>query len=107
MPPAVVNDSARAMMARLAEWRDDISGLLVTAGTSTAYTLTTNQGLQSTPNDGQLVAFSPHVGNGTSPTLQVDGGTAFPLQTNPGVVPFATLIQGTPYFAKFSASASA
>lgn len=108
MPPGLVNDSARAMMARLAEFRDDTSGLLLTAGTSTAYTVTTNQGLAATPNDGQLIAFSPHTGNGPSPTLSADGGTAFPIQTNPGsAIPTATLIQGTPCFAKFSLSSLA
>ena len=37
MAPSAVNDSARAMMARTAEWRDDISGTITTAGTSTAW----------------------------------------------------------------------
>src|SRR3990167_9448888 len=40
--PSSVNDSARAMMARIAEWYADTSGNLVLGGTSTAYTLTTN-----------------------------------------------------------------
>lgn len=107
-PPSSVNDSGRAMMARLAEFRDDTSGLLVTGGVATAYTLTSNQGLPSTPNDGQLIAFTPNAGNGASPTLQVDGGTAFPIQTSPGVaVVSGVLVAGTPYWAKFSASASA
>jgi microcystin-dependent protein len=106
--PSSVNDSARAMMAGLASFRDDTSGLLVSAGTSTAYTLTSNQGLPSTPNDGQLIAFSPNVTNGAAPTLQVDSGTVFPIQTSPGVaIPAATLIAGTPYVLKFSASAVA
>lgn len=107
-PPASVNDSARAMMARVAEFRDDTSGLLATGGTATAYTLTTNQGLAATPNDGQLIAFSPHIANGTSATLAADGGGAFPLQSNPGVaLPSASLLLGSPYFAKFSVGSSA
>src|SRR5260370_28454161 len=64
MPPAQLNDSGRAEMARLAEYRDDTSGLLLTAGTSTAYTVTTNQGLPATPNDGQLIVVTFHTGNG-------------------------------------------
>lgn len=108
MPPASVNDSGRAMMARLAEYRDDVSGSLTTAGTSTAYTLTTNQGFASPPNNGQLVCFVPHVTNGAAPTLATDGGTAFPLQTSPGVaVISASLIQGTPYAASYNSSQGA
>ncbi len=109
MSPSSVNDSARAMMARSAEERDDVSGKLVTAGTSTAYTLTTNQGLQTpTPVDGQLIAFTMSVTNGVAPTLAVDGGTALPIQTAPSVaVGAATLISGTPYTVKYSLSAAA
>lgn len=107
-PPASVNDSGRAMMARLAEYRDDTSGLLATGGTSTAYTLTTNQGLASTPTDGQLIAFTPHTTNGASATLTADSGSTFPLQSAATVaLAAASLVQGTPYAAKFNASAGA
>ena len=107
-PPASVNDSARAMMARLAEFRDDTSGLLTTGGNSTAYTLTTNQGLSATPNDGQLIVFSPHTTNGTNATLRADAGNIYPIQSAPGTAaPAASLVQGTPYPAKFNASQGA
>ena len=46
MAPSQVNDSARAMMAAVAKWRDDIGGTITTAGTSTAYTVTTKSGLR-------------------------------------------------------------
>jgi microcystin-dependent protein len=106
--PSSVNDSARAMMSVLAQFRDDTSGLLATAGSSTAYTVTTNQGLAATPNDGQLIAITPNVTNGAGVTLQADAGGTFPIQTAPGVaVPAATLIAGTPYTLKYSASAVA
>lgn len=105
MAPSAVNDSCRAIMARLAEFRDDTSGLLTTAGTATAYTLATNQGLPTIPPDGQLIAFTPHATNGLAPTLTADGGTTYPIQTSPGVaVSFGSLVQGTPYSAKFSLS---
>lgn len=108
MSPSAVNDSARAEMSRIAEWRDDFSGKLVTSGTSTAYTLTTNQGFSATPNDGQLIAFRPHVNNGTSATLRTDGGNIYPLQTSPGTaVAPNTLVLGTPYSAIFNSSQGA
>lgn len=108
MPPALVNDSGRAMMARTAEFRDDTSGLLVTAGTSTAYTVTTNQGLTATPNDGQLIVVSFHTVNGAAATLAADLGTAFPLQGAPGVaLPSGTLVANVPYPLKFRTASSA
>lgn len=106
--PSIVNDNTRALMARVAEWRDDESGLLVTSGTSTAYTLTTNQGLPSTPNDGQLIVFSPHVTNGAAATLAADGGTAFPFQSSPGNALGASAFTAMiPYQFKFRAASSA
>ena len=109
--PSSVNDSARAMMAQLANYRDDISGLLVTGGTSTAYTVTTNSGLcpvTSTPSDGQLLSITMNATNGASPTLTADTCSAFPIQSSPGAaVPAATLINGSPYSMKFSVANSA
>lgn len=109
MSPSSVNDSARAMMARSAEQRDDVSGLLATGGTSTAYTVATNQGLNTpTPTDGQMIAVTMNATNGVSPTLAADGGTAFAIQTSPGVaVAAGTLVSGTPYTLKFSTANSA
>ena len=79
MPPSVINDSARAMMARLAEQANDTSGLLVTTGGPTAYTVTTNQGFPNPPINGQVIGLTFNVSSGTSPTLAVDGGTAYPI----------------------------
>lgn len=108
MSPSSVNDSARAMMARAAEYRDDISGLLATAGTSTAYTVTTNQGLNAVPNDGQLLAITVNATNGPAPSLTADGGTTYPIQTSSGVaVSSGVLVAGTPYTVKFSSANSA
>lgn len=101
--PSSVNDSARALMARLADYRDDISGSITTGGTSTAYTITTNQGFDATPVTGQLIAFTPHTTNAASATLTADGGTAFAIQQTPGsAIGAGVLVQGTPYTAKFT-----
>lgn len=69
--PSTINNSARAMMAAIAKWRDDMSGNLVTGGTSTAYTLTTNQ-VYTALTDGISVTCRMSATNGASPTLNVD-----------------------------------
>jgi microcystin-dependent protein len=109
MAPSAVNDSARAMMASLAGYRDDTAGAIATGGTSTAYTLTTYEVFDSLAHmDGQVVAFTPHATNGAgSPnvTLNVDGLGAKSIQLSPGVeIPAGTLIQGSPYVALYNAS---
>src|SRR5882762_3012895 len=72
--PSSVNDSARAMMARVAEYRDDTSGSLTTGGTSTAYTVTTNENFTTLALlDKQAITIVPHVTSGAAPTLAVDG----------------------------------
>lgn len=104
--PSSVNDSARAMMARTAEYRDDISGSLITGGTSSAYTLTTNQGGLSAPATGTMIAFTVNSTNAANATLAVDGGTAYPIQSSVGVgIGAGVLIDTVPYRATFRSSA--
>ena len=106
--PSSVNDSARAMMAALASWRDDNSGLLVDSGSASAYVVTTNEGINAVPNNGQKVVFVPANTNNAGITLQVDGGTVYPLQSSPGVAIGASiLVAGTPYSVTFNNSANA
>lgn len=102
--PSSVNDSARAMMAATAKYRDDIAGAIVTSGTSTAYTVSTYEVFDSFAHlNGQMVAFSPHTTNGATVTLNVDGLGAKPLRTSPGVELLAgMIIQGTPYVATYN-----
>lgn len=108
MAPSAVSPSARAMMAAVAKFRDDTGGLLTTAGTSTAYTLTGNSSVASTPANGYVIGFTPHVTNGASVTLAVDSGTAFPIRVDTSnAVPAAALVLGSPYLAVFSTSANA
>jgi hypothetical protein len=102
--PSSVNDSARAMMAATAKYRDDIAGALTTGGTATAYTLTTNQSFGNLANlDGARLTFVPHATNGANPTLAVDGLAAKPINFSTGVaVPSGYLKEGTPYSVTYS-----
>jgi len=104
--PSSVNDSARALMASTASYRDDISGALTTGGTSTAYTITSNQAFNSLANmSGKVIAFTPHATNGATVTLNVDGLGAKPLRSAPSVeLPAGVLVQGTPYVALYNNS---
>lgn len=104
--PSSVNDSARAMMAATAKYRDDIAGAIVTGGTSTAYTLSSYEVFDTLAHlNGQMIAFTPHIANGATVTLNVDSLGAKPLRTAPGVeLPASTLIAGTPYVATYNNS---
>jgi microcystin-dependent protein len=100
MAPSAVNDSARATMASVAKYRDDLNGSITTAGTSTAYTVTSNQGLALTA--GYMVAFVPHATNDATVTLNVDTLGAKPLRSAPGVeLSAGVIVEGTPYAATY------
>src|SRR4051812_16859932 len=105
--PASVNDSARAMMAAMAKYRDDVTGAIVTGGTSTAFAVNTYQVFQSLSQlNGQIVAFTPHVTNAAgSPnvTLNVDGLGAKSIRADPTTEMAAgLLVAGTPYVALYN-----
>jgi len=104
--PSSVNDSARALMARASEYRDDIAGAIVTGGISTAYTVSSFQVFDSLAHlNGMAIAFTPHTTNGATVTLAVDSLGAKPLRSSPGVELLAgTIIQGTPYVATYNNS---
>jgi microcystin-dependent protein len=107
--PSSINDSARAVMASVAKYRDDNAGSLVTGGTSTAYTIASNQGFASkAAMNGAEISFTMHATNGASPTLNVDslGGDPITLDgTN--AVPTGTLIGSSVYTAIYYASGTA
>ncbi len=110
--PSTVNDSARAVMAAASKYRDDTAGctsakaVLSTGGTSTAYTLTSNQVFSSLAlMAGRQITFSPHATNGSNATLNVDGLGAQGIYTDTslnapaaGVLVIARLYTAT-YFA--------
>jgi microcystin-dependent protein len=93
-------------MPRTAEWRDDVSGTITTGGTSTAYTVISNQGFDTLAHmNGAMIAFVPHTTNGATVTLNVDGLGVKPLRYGPGLeLQSGILIQGTPYVATYNNS---
>ena len=97
--PSSVNDSARAMMAATAKYRDDIAGAIVTSGTSTAYAVNSYQVFDTLAHlSGQMIAFTPHTTNTGACTLNPDGLGAKPLRSAPNVELLSgVLLQGTPY----------
>lgn len=75
MAPSGVNDVIRENMAALAKVYKDRNGSLVSAGTSTAYTLTTNNSHTQLSDIGLTYFRVDEVNTGSS-TLAVDGLTA-------------------------------
>ena len=83
--PSSVNDSSRAEMAAVAKYRNDHAGTLTTGGTSTAYTLTSNQVFTSLSTmNGQSLRIKFNATNGASPTLNVDSLGAKGIQVPAG-----------------------
>jgi hypothetical protein len=70
--PGSVNDSARQMMGRVAEFRDDITGTITAGGTANALTVTANSGFTTLAN-GRMVAFIAASDNTGAATLNVNG----------------------------------
>jgi hypothetical protein len=99
MAPSAVNDSVRALMARVKEWFLDISGALTTGGTSTAFTITSNEVFASLAEmDSKTISIVPHTTSGASPTLNVDGLGAKALNITTGVaIPTGALVAGAAY----------
>ena len=93
--PSSVNDSARAMMAAAAKFRDDIGYAGTTTGTGAAYLLATNQVLTAWQN-GFSFAFIAHANNSAAATISVDGLAAKPLRLTSGVaLAAAEVVAGT------------
>jgi len=98
--PSTLNDSARALMAAVRKYYEDTRGGIATGGTSTAYTVTTNEGWTAYA-DGMIVAARMTVASGATPTLNVDSLGAKSIKLSPGatgvVPPAGALRAGSVY----------
>lgn len=106
MAPSAVNDSARAVMASAAKYRDDISGMITLGGGTTAYTFTSNQSIALT--DGAQIAFTVNATNTGTSTLNVDSTGAVPLQKIKGTnLAAGELVAGEVYTAAYDSASTA
>lgn len=69
--PGSVNNSARAVMGRVAEFRDDISGAVTATGTANGIVVTANSGFTTLAN-GRIVAFTAAYTNTGAVNLNVN-----------------------------------
>lgn len=105
--PGSLNDAVRAAMAAIAKKRDDDSGVIASAGSSTAYTATSYQGFTSL-DDGISITLRMDETNGASPTLNVDSLGAKAIQGVSGTaIGTGKLLAGGVYKFTYSTSAVA
>lgn len=69
--PSTVNNSARQVMGRVAEWRGDVGGALTAGGTANAITVTANSAFTSYA-DGQRLTLRIAADNTSAATLNVN-----------------------------------
>lgn len=111
--PGTVNDSARAMMAVISKWRDDLAGVLpsngtiVSGGSINAQTITTNGSIAALTN-GWTVTFRAGFSNTGACTLAVDGLAAKQIQLNAGAnLTGGEIAAGSTYTVRYSQPADA
>lgn len=80
--PATVNNSARGMMARIAQWIHAITGEKVSGGSANAHTLTTGLGWSAL--EPMILAFKAGYTNTGATTLNVDGLGVIDVETPAG-----------------------
>lgn len=103
--PSSVNDSARAVMAAAAKYRDDVGGSITSTGSSNAYVVTTNQGL-TTLTTGFEVSFVANFTNTGDATLDVDSLGALPLRRAGSVeIPAGGILANAIYTAVYNSGA--
>lgn len=100
--PSTANDSARAMMARLAELLADLAPTRSSTGSANAYAVTT-AAAGSTLRNGEQITFIPNHTNTAACTLNVDGRGAKPWRPKQGTEFLAdNILSGVPVTAYYS-----
>jgi hypothetical protein len=89
--PDTVNNSARQMMARLAEFLKDSAAIRVSSGAANTYTVTANSA-PAALRDGYTIAFRSHQANTTTATLSVNSYGAKPIRSRSGTALLANEI---------------
>ena len=77
--PDTVNNSARQMMARIAEWIKD-QGILTATGAANAIAVATTNTARTTPVNGMAITFKAALSNTGASTLAINGGGAIALR---------------------------
>lgn len=101
--PSTVNDCAREVMAAVARQFQDTDGSLVTAGSGTTYTLTTNNANAALADIGMFV-FRVHLANTGAATLNVDATGAKAIEANGSALVAGDLVLNTLYLAAYNAT---
>lgn len=70
--PSTVNDAARQLMGRIAEFRSDLGAIVATTGAADAYLLTANSGFSVPFKAGLIVGCSVHAANTGASTINVN-----------------------------------
>lgn len=103
--PSSVNDSARAMMKRIADYiADQTPAARTSTGAANTYAVTSDAA-GTTYLDGEAITFVPHQSNTTACTLNVNARGAKPWRPAPGVSFVAdNILAGVPVTAYYRSS---
>lgn len=103
--PPTVNNSMRALMGRVANWRDDLAGCMpanaeiVSGGAANAQTITTNLSINPAAlTHGWMVTFQAGFTNTAAATLAVDSLTAKAIQGIAGTALIGGEIEAGRYY---------
>lgn len=102
--PSTVNNSSRALMARIAELIDDLAPTVTSTGSANAYAVA-SAAAGATLRDGETITFIPNHTNTTACTLNVDARGAKPWRPKAGTSFVAdNILSGVPVTAYYSLS---